>query len=243
MNCPKCNHPVKQGQSVCENCGETIMTTPVMDGNLVYYPEELTRKKRGISKKTMMVIALIAVVLAVAAFLAVMYFSTENKQPPSPSTADSAATTVAVTDAPTAAPTEAPTAAPTAAPTEASTDAASSAAPTSPAAPQTEEEKLVNYLETSGMLKTLLAAADDKTSVSATAEHNILLVNYRIEEDSASTDQTEYFEKQKENYENLSKKMDKPVYQMKKDSGVPEAVLEIHVVDRNDVEVYSNIID
>ena len=93
------------------------------------------------------------------------------------------------------------------------------------------------------MLKTLLAAADDKTSVSATAEHNILLVNYRIEEDSASADQTEYFEKQKENYENLSKKMDKPVYQMKKDSGVPEAVLEIHVVDRNDVEVYSNIID
>lgn len=252
MNCPYCHRPIPDGQTKCENCGRSIVRDPRVTGEHVYPRQKLPRKPLTIKQKERLVIIVLAALCVIAAIVALIVLLNSNKKPSS----SAVTTTVAVTtQAPTLAPTTAPPTTPPATTAPVTTAPATTAPETTAAAttvpvtseattaPLTSEQLLMDYAKKSGMLKTLQDAADDKTKVEVKAERNQLFADYVIDADATDRTQEEYFSTVKANFESLKAQLDRPVYDMKTESGVENAVLQITVVDRNRAEVFSAVIN
>ena len=223
MNCPRCGRPVQEEDYICTRCGKRLRYPETLEHDLVFSQKDMPKQKKNIVKR--IIIALIAAIVVCAVIIgAMIYLQREGGKENKAQTETTAAETQDASGQ------------------TASTGAEKST--TSPtAAPMSDEEKLYSYFRKSDLYEDLLAEADGNMRVDLTAERNVAIAKYTILFSSTDDEHQLYFETLDSFFDELCSKLDKEVYDMKKDSGVSNAELEITAVDLNGVSLYSKLID
>lgn len=241
MNCPKCHQYVDDNLSFCTHCGEPVQSGLKIDDDLVFSEKEAPPVDRGHGSKIVLIViaVLIVCVGAVAFFLIIRQ---NNQQTSAPAQTVTSQGTTAVTEGTT----ETDSAklnqneVPTIAPPE--TIVPETKAPQTTAAPAFEDA-LETYARSSGMMEILKQAADAHTTLSVKGEENALRARYRVNLDSSADENSEYFEMLPDTYDNLCAQLDKNVYDMNRQDGIRNAVVEIYVFDSSGKQVYGNTVD
>ena len=175
MLCPKCNAPIKEGQTVCENCGEPLPEVPDYDDEIVF-SNNYDMVYRHIPWRLILPIA--AVLLIIAAIIIYFVINQAGKsttQPYIPGTLTEATTmpatvkrtktTVAETTEPTTVPptTVAPTTIPPV--TIAPVTVPPVTTPPTTTDPRTDNEKVQEYAQKSGMIDAIKSTGDENMTV------------------------------------------------------------------------------
>lgn len=224
MNCPRCGRPVQDEDYICSHCGKRIKYPETLADDLVFSTKDMPRKKNNVTKR--IVIVLIAAIVICAAVLGTMLYMQMEGGKRSPQKKETTAATEA---------------------THASvntTDSTSAKTTTVPGTTETtDEEKLYSYFRTANLYEDLLAEADGNMRLDLTAERNTAIAKYTILLSPSDDENQTYFESLESFFDELTSQLDKAVYNMKKDSGVPNAELEVIAVDQNGATLFSKIID
>ena len=241
MNCPKCNHPVSEGQTVCEQCGEKLAVRQAEendDGLDFVYSRRSSKKNKNSKYRRNLLVVAIAALAATAVVLGGMWFlrSRNKKEPTLPAFLTSAPvtaepeTTVPVTAAPTA---------------HSGTVAPETTVPPTTLHDETAdyEEKLAAYIRKTGLYNTLSAAADSNTELSLAVENNLVIATYRVNADENAEADEEYISTLAGVFEDVCAQLDGYVYEMKTKSGVPTAVLQLTAFDKMSNIIFSDYID
>ena len=101
----------------------------------------------------------------------------------------------------------------------------------------------MEYAQSSGLIDTLRNAADSNMSGSVSAENGSLIARYTVNADVNDASQANYFNAVIDKMNTLCTQLDAKVYDMKIKTGVTNAVLEIFVVDKNNLQFYANYVD
>ena len=239
MNCPKCNHSVGEGQTVCAHCGEPIDVAKTADENgekLDFVYSRRSSKKKKKNKYTRNLVIVIVAALAVFAVVigAIGFLRHRNKKEPTlpafltsaPVKTEPETTLPAVTKAPetTAAPTTEP-------------------ATTLPDVTKDYEEKLSAYIRKTGLYNIMVASADANTELSLSVERNMVMATYRVNADVNNEADEEYVSSLSAVFEETCAQLDRYVYDMKANSGVPTAVIQVTAFDNKSNIIFSRFID
>ncbi len=254
MLCPKCNAPIREGQTVCENCGEPLPEVPDYDDEIVF-SNNYDMVYRHIPWRLILPIAA-AVLLIIAAIIIYFVINQAGKsttQPYIPGTLTEATTmpatvkrpktTVAETTEPTTAPptTVAPTTIPPV--TIAPVTAPPVTTPPTTTDPRTDNEKVQEYAQKSGMIDAIKSTADENMTVTVTVEQCIVVASYKVNADYTDEGYKDYFDQLTTYYDTLCTNLDRAIYEMRTNTGVSNATLHVVAVDRNGVQFYSRIVD
>ena len=224
MNCPNCGKPVPDDQMVCGRCGKRLRYPDDLDREFVYSVRGLPERKKPVFKR--IIIVLVAAVVICGAIVGLMIYMQRQSGGSSetqPQTTAVQETTVQETTAPA-----------TTAPQEtAATKSADAAA----------EKKLTNYLKRSNLYENLVSEADDDMSVNLSVEGNRVVAKYLIPIDSTEEEQAEYVGTLNDFFLSLCSRLDGDAFDLKNNSGVPNAQLEIVAVDQNGVSLFSDVVD
>lgn len=236
MKCPYCKRNVKEGRSVCPRCGSRLsqenLPQGILDGDFVYLEND-SKNKRVHIIRNIIIIVLLALILGGGAFFGYRFLKSQSGKTEKPKeTTGVTLPTVELTSAPAAALPE--TTGETVPQTTEEEDNAEE---------KTDEEMLDEYAQNSGLKKTLTDAVENDIRVSVTTAENAVIARYQSSEYFSDDSQSEYFSDLIKELNTLCARLDREVFDMKNNSGVPGAVLEIFGVDCNGVEFYSGLVD
>lgn len=234
MKCPKCNHTVSEGQTVCEHCGEPIVTEE-SEGDLgfVYSRRSSKRKKSDKYKRNLVIIVVAALVLFAVVIGVIGVRRFRNKKEP---TLPAYLTSAPITSEPET--TVRPTSAPKAVITETTVPPT-----TEPDHSAEYEEKLGAYIRKTGLYNTMSSAVDGNTELSLAVERNMIMATYRVHADVNNGEDEEYIRTRAADFEEVCAQLDRYVYDMKNESGVPTAVLQVTAFDEKSNIIFSKYID
>lgn len=236
MKCPYCKRNVKEDCSVCPRCGSRLsqenLPQGILDGDFVYLENDSKNKRIHIIRN-IIIIVLLLLFLGGGVFFGYNFLKGQRGKTEKPQ--ETTSTTLPFT-MPAAAPaTTVPET--TAAPVEQTTE------PEENAEDKTDEEKLEEYANKSGLVKTLTDAGGSEMQANVTVSENAVVARYRVSEDSSDDSQEEYFSDIEKELNSICARLDREVFEMRNNSGVPGAVLEIIGVDSKGVEFYSGLVD
>ena len=249
MRCPRCHSQVRKGHRKCPNCGVSFQSTVLVDSDFVFKGEEVLPSEEN-KKNKMTLIVLIAVLLlclAVAGF-----FMLKQRKPKTTKSNAGAVTTTMMDES------EPPSTVAGFTQNQAAVSGASesaSAAVTEPPTtvepttiepttlPLSAAEKLAAYARTSELVEELKSYGDNHVRLTVTAERNLLIAHYKVDVSAADDNQMEYFTVLNESFSKLSGNMDRMVYDMRQESGVTDAALQILVTDSRNVTIYQYLVD
>ena len=103
------------------------------------------------------------------------------------------------------------------------------------------EEKLTAYIRKTGLYNTLAAASDANTELSLSVERNMVTATYRVHADVNEEADKEYISSLTAGFEEACAQLDRYVYDMKNQSGVPTAVLQVTAFDQKSNMIFSRI--
>ena len=233
MQCPNCNHSVSENQSICPHCGAPLSKpeSNELDSDLVFSNRYMPKNKNTATKK--IVIGIIAAIIVCAVVIGVMWFmQRKNSSKASPAQQH---TTAAATTEPAAA-------ASTAVETTAATQAvATTAAPTPEQ--QAAEEKIKSYVDDSDIYEVLLAEADGNMQVNITVERNLLIARYTVQANSQADEDQEYINTLDGYFNELCGHLDRAVYELKEQSGVENAAIEVVAVDKANNTLFTQLVN
>lgn len=101
------------------------------------------------------------------------------------------------------------------------------------------EEVLMDYAEKNNIISVLEAQTDGNMSLDVTADKNALIVRYSVRGSAQDESMRDYISALPQALDELCLRMNGTVYTMRQNSGVPNAMLYIGVVDQNGVTLYS----
>lgn len=241
MNCPNCNRPVGENQTVCEHCGKSLLPDSekqrfTLDEDFVFSHRDTSRKRRNVPRNVFIV--LLAALVVCAAVLGVMWFMRRGSTPATPAVTTTAPeTTVAATAAPPATTVPATTVAATTVP------ATTVPAVTVPEDSTDEEEKLAKYIGKTALYNTLVSAVDGDTKLNLVVDDNTVLATYRVQAEGEGEETEEYLNSLESSFDEVCARLDGYVYEMKEKSGVSNAEIQITAVDQNGRVIFSQIVD
>lgn len=255
MLCPKCNAPINEGQTFCENCGEPLPEPQEIDDEIVF-ANNYDVVYRQIPWRLILPIAA-AVLIIVAAIIVYFVINQADKSTTKPyvpgtliettvpvatvkprKTTEPTTTQSVTTESPT---TEQPTTVPPTAAPPVTTPPVTN--PPTTIDTRTDNEKVQEYAQKSGIIDALKSTADENMTVNVTVEQCIVIASYKVNADCTDEGYTEYFKQLTTYYDTLCTNLDRAVYEMRTNTGVSNATLHIVAVDRNGVQFYSRIVD
>ena len=254
MHCPKCNAPIEEGQIICENCGEPLSDRSEYDDEIVF-SNNYDIGYRRIPWRWILPIsaAVLIIVTAIIVFFVINRGAKSTTAPYIPGTYTEPMTVPVVVNSSTPQQTTtvpettqpATTAPPTTAPptTVQPQTAAPVTVPPTTIDTRTDNEKVQEYAQKSGLIDALKSTADENMTVEVTVEQCIVVASYKVNADSTDEGYKDYFTQLIAYYDTLCLNLDRAVYEMRSNTGVSNATLHVVAVDRNGVQFYSRIVD
>lgn len=226
MKCPKCEHPVSPGQTVCEHCGAKIVRE---DMDLVFSNRDMPKRRKNPINK-IAVILLCVLLAAGAGFLAFRYLNRNNN---SGKPSVKPLSTAPVTD---------PVTQPATQDASKAKEEPSNAAATK-SGDKTDEQKLEEYIKTSDLRENLLSLAGDNMSLSSLqAERNVIIAHYQVHLRADDSEQAEYFEALPDAMSEICNRLDEDLYSIRSKTGVEEAQLQIQCTDSAGSTIFSELV-
>lgn len=215
MHCPVCKHHVASTDTVCPHCGESLVLT---DSEVVFSGRKPKRDK-SVNYTTIFIVLICIALVAGAGFIVYNVFFQKPKQESS---------VKPLSTAPTVA-----------------TEAVAEPTPKTPgnAAEETDQQKLEKYINQSDLLENMLALAGDNMSLSTLrAEHNIIIAYYQVDFSSDDPQHQEYFETLPDTMSEICSRMDEDLYNIRKQTGVEDAQLQIICSDLGGNTLFSELV-